>query len=113
MKSPDPSIEAELEAFRARYRQLVMQIPSLENGSDWATDNETVFTVGAMRLRHFKSENRALNPVLIVYSHVNSPHVIDLHQDHSLVRRLMECGHDVFLLDVFFDLWEVGTKTFF
>jgi polyhydroxyalkanoate synthase len=40
-----------------------------------------------------------LPPVLIVYALVNRPHMLDLQPDRSLLRRLLELGIDVYLVD--------------
>ncbi len=38
-------------------------------------------------------------PVVLVYSFINKPTVLDLLPDRSVVRSLLEAGHDVFLVD--------------
>ena len=40
-----------------------------------------------------------LPPVLIVYALVNRPYMMDLQPDRSLIRRLLELGLDVYLID--------------
>jgi polyhydroxyalkanoate synthase len=40
-----------------------------------------------------------LPPVLIVYALVNRPYMMDLQPDRSLIRRLLERGLDVYLID--------------
>ena len=92
-------IIAELDQFRDRYRHLNTQIVAQQKKLDWSTANEVVLEHDGMRLRQFEGGTHAQPPLLIVYSHVNSPCVIDLHPDHSLVQRLIEKGHRVFLLD--------------
>jgi len=42
---------------------------------------------------------RASRPVLICFALVNRPYVLDLQPDRSLVRRLLEAGLDVYLID--------------
>jgi polyhydroxyalkanoate synthase len=42
---------------------------------------------------------RASPPVLICFALVNRPYVLDLQPDRSLVRRLLEAGHNVYLID--------------
>ena len=92
-------ITAELDQFRRRYQQLNAQIVSQQEHLDWSTPNEVVLEHGAMRLRLFAGGKNGQAPLLLVYSHVNSPCVIDLHPDHSLVKRLIEKQHRVYLLD--------------
>lgn len=38
-------------------------------------------------------------PVLIVYALVNRPYMADLQEDRSMIRRLLEAGLDVYLID--------------
>ncbi|MGI9319758.1 MAG: alpha/beta fold hydrolase [bacterium] len=92
-------ITAELDQFRRRYQQLNKQISSRQQSLDWSTENAVVLEHGAMRLRQFEGGDPAQPPLLLVYSHVNSPCVIDLHPDHSLVKRLIDKGQRVYLLD--------------
>lgn len=92
-------ITEELDQFRRRYQQLNAQILSQQAHLDWSTENDVVLEHGAMRLRQFAGGNAAYAPLLLVYSHVNSACVIDLHPDHSLVKRLIEKQHRVYLLD--------------
>jgi polyhydroxyalkanoate synthase len=42
---------------------------------------------------------RAQRPVLICFALVNRPYVLDLQPDRSLVRRLLEAGLEVYLID--------------
>ena len=42
---------------------------------------------------------RAVRPVLICFALVNRPYVLDLQPDRSLVRRLLEAGLQVYLID--------------
>lgn len=38
-------------------------------------------------------------PLLIVYAMVNRPYMVDLQSDRSIVRALLEAGHEVYILD--------------
>ena len=38
-------------------------------------------------------------PILICFALVNRPYILDLQPDRSLVRRLLEAGHSVYLID--------------
>ena len=42
---------------------------------------------------------RAARPVLVCFALVNRPYILDLQPDRSLVRRLLEAGLDVYLID--------------
>ena len=45
------------------------------------------------------ARQRPAAPVLIVYALVNRPYMMDLQPDRSLIRRLLELGLDVYLID--------------
>jgi len=45
------------------------------------------------------AESAGLAPVLICYALVNRPYMVDLQEDRSLVRGLLERGLDVYLID--------------
>ena len=68
-----------------------------------ATETEEVFRVGKVRLMRFKPvlPESKLNsvPVLIVYALINRPYMMDLQQDRSVVKKLLEAGLDVYLID--------------
>jgi polyhydroxyalkanoate synthase subunit PhaC len=42
---------------------------------------------------------RALRPLLVCFALVNRPYILDLQPDRSLVRRLLEAGRSVYLID--------------
>lgn len=78
-----------------------------------AADNfsahEVVFECEGIKLRYFRpaterhareSKSVAVQPpVLLVYSLVNRPYILDLNDDRSLIRALYATGRDVYLLD--------------
>jgi len=99
MTDSKTDIDKELSQFRQRYHQLNEYIRANNIPPDWFTDNQIILSHGPMRVRRFKGPAGQHPPVLIVYSHVNAPNVIDLHGRHSMVQRLIECGHTVYLLD--------------
>jgi polyhydroxyalkanoate synthase len=61
---------------------------------------------GTLRLLHYRSERPAefTEPVLICFALVNRAYVLDLSPQRSVVRRLLEHGLDVYLID-----WGVPT----
>ena len=89
----------ELEQFRQRYRQLNGQIVKQRVPLKWTSKYTVVLEHGSMQLIKFAGGNVGQKPLLISYSHVNRPGIIDLHQDHSLIQCLIKCGHPVYLLD--------------
>jgi polyhydroxyalkanoate synthase len=62
---------------------------------------ETVWEDGKTKLFHFKREGKAKasTPVLIAYALVNRWEMMDLQPDRSFIRKLLEEGMDVYLID--------------
>lgn len=54
---------------------------------------------GPAVLRHYRPERPNRRPVFLLYAMVNRPYVLDLLPGRSVVERLLQAGHDVFLLD--------------
>jgi polyhydroxyalkanoate synthase len=72
-----------------------------ENLMIGACEKEAVFRNDHITLYRYRSANppRYATPVLIVYALVNRPYMLDLQEDRSLIRQLMEHGLDVYLID--------------
>jgi polyhydroxyalkanoate synthase len=62
---------------------------------------DQVYSDGKLRLYRYQpvGERRAGLPLLIVYALVNRPYMMDLQPDRSLIRRLLEQGVDIYLID--------------
>jgi len=64
------------------------------------TDNGVVYTENKLELRRYDPETRRHEtPVFVVYALVNSPEILDLQPDRSVIRRLLEAGFVVYLID--------------
>ncbi len=65
------------------------------------TPKDTVFTIDNVKLYHYKSNKRkkCSIPLLIVYALVNRYYMMDLQEDRSFIKRLIEQGIDVYLID--------------
>jgi polyhydroxyalkanoate synthase len=64
------------------------------------TDSEIVYTENKLELHRYEpAERRFETPVLVVYALVNRPYILDLQPDRSVVRRLLEAGFEVYLID--------------
>jgi len=72
------------------------------------TPSEVVYTENKLELLHYKPEEAGIEvpeeersdvPVLVVYALINKPYILDLQPERSVVRRLLEAGHDVYLID--------------
>jgi polyhydroxyalkanoate synthase len=76
----------------------VSEMEKLEVGM---TPSEVVYTENKLELLHYESQTDEQNevPILIVYALINKPFILDLQPDRSVVRRLLDAGHDVYLID--------------
>ncbi len=66
-----------------------------------ATEKEEIFRIDKVVLYRFRGSKppTAEVPIVITYALVNRPYMIDLQQDRSIVRNLLEQGEDVYLID--------------
>ncbi|WP_435348873.1 class III poly(R)-hydroxyalkanoic acid synthase subunit PhaC [Haloarchaeobius sp. HRN-SO-5] len=73
-------------------------VSSVEVGQ---TPSEVVYRENKLELLRYDplTEHQHPVPVLVVYALINRPYVLDLQPDRSIVRRLLEAGHDVYLID--------------
>jgi polyhydroxyalkanoate synthase len=65
------------------------------------TPSEVVYTENKLELRRYEAVTADQHdiPVLIVYALINQPYILDLQPDRSVIRRFLEAGHDVYLID--------------
>jgi polyhydroxyalkanoate synthase len=85
---------------------LALDPPRVEVGS---TRCEEVYRKNRMRLLHYFPldgiKRTKTTPLLIVYAVINRPYILDLQPDKSVIRRFLEKGYDVYLID-----WGYPTK---
>lgn len=69
--------------------------------SPWSCEFDIVDEDWLFRLIHFKprKRRRLKTPVLIVYAYINRPYILDLHERVSVVRKMLEAGLDVWMVD--------------
>ena len=65
------------------------------------SEKDAVYREDKLTLYRYRALAPSANlpPVLIVYALVNRPYMMDLQPDRSLIRRLLELGLDVYLID--------------
>jgi polyhydroxyalkanoate synthase len=70
------------------------------------TSHDVVFKKGTLRLLRYRRETSAAyaEPVLFCYALVNRPYILDLQPEKSVIRRYLEQGFDVYMID-----WGVPT----
>ena len=77
------------------------QAERIENVEVGQTPSEVVYEENKLELLHYEPEVDEPHgtPILIVYALINKPFILDLQPGRSVVRRLLEAGHDVYLID--------------
>lgn len=65
------------------------------------TPFETVYTEDRVQLKHYHpiGARKVRRPLLIVYALINRETMLDLQPDRSVVRKLLESGVDVYMVD--------------
>ncbi|MFB6202327.1 MAG: class III poly(R)-hydroxyalkanoic acid synthase subunit PhaC [Halorhabdus sp.] len=72
------------------------------------TPADVVYEENKLELLHYDPEAAGIDvpeeeredvPILVVYALINKPYILDLQPNRSVVRRLLEAGHDVYLID--------------
>jgi polyhydroxyalkanoate synthase len=66
-----------------------------------ATEHEVVFESGTLRLLRYRREKPSLyaEPVLFCYALINRHYILDLLPDNSVIRRYLDRGFDVYMID--------------
>jgi polyhydroxyalkanoate synthase len=74
---------------------------SLDPVTFGVTPKEAVYKDDKVTLYRFKGERPATTktPLLICYALVNTPYMVDLQDDRSMVKNLLALGQDVYLID--------------
>lgn len=70
------------------------------SGSD-STEKELVFSMDKMKLYHYTPRVKDPNktPLLIVYALVNKQYMMDIQEDKSLIRNMLDGGQDIYIID--------------
>lgn len=78
--------------------QTLKRLPNIEMGQ---TPAETLLHIDKMRLQYYQPETPSTEhpPLLICYALVNRPYMIDLTPERSLLRKLLDKGIAVYLVD--------------
>ncbi|WP_436928366.1 class III poly(R)-hydroxyalkanoic acid synthase subunit PhaC [Halosimplex halobium] len=86
--------------------ELPEALATVESVDVGQTPSEVVYEENKLELLHYQPEAAGIEPeethdvpILIVYALINKPYILDLQEERSVVRRLLEAGHDVYLID--------------
>ncbi|WP_253736471.1 class III poly(R)-hydroxyalkanoic acid synthase subunit PhaC [Halohasta salina] len=97
--------DAAAEYFE-KVPKLAEQVDRVADIEVGLTPNEVVYEENKLELLHYTPEMAGIEPetrqdvpILIVYALINKPYILDLQPDRSVIRRLLEGGFDVYLID--------------
>ncbi len=101
------SLDAQRQSFEAAADAIektelspeqLGQMASVEVGQ---TPSDVVYTENKLELLHYEPQTDEQHdvPILIIYALINKPFILDLQPDRSVVRRLLEAGFDVYMID--------------
>ncbi len=77
------------------------RVERMQNVEVGATSSTVVYEENKLELLHYepRTEEQHGTPIIAVYALINKPFILDLQPDRSVVRRLLDAGHDVYLID--------------
>src|SRR5690625_3030878 len=99
MKADRSQLTQELELARARLAQLGETAGQIRLPRGASTARDKIWQSGRASLYHYPAAAGAGAPLLIIYSLINRPDILDFNPQRSVVATLRDTGHDVYLLD--------------
>ena len=98
--TPSAAID-ELSELPGRMAATMRSLQAAAGVEFGCSEKDAIHREDKLTLYHYRpiAPNANLPPVLIVYALVNRPYMMDLQPDRSLIRRLLELGIDVYLID--------------
>ncbi|MDI9395621.1 MAG: class III poly(R)-hydroxyalkanoic acid synthase subunit PhaC [Euryarchaeota archaeon] len=92
-----PIFMGDIEKFK-RGMEVLLKNPDYSVGM---TPSEVIYTENKMKVLHYipTVEKTHHTPILIVYALVNRYYILDLQPDKSVIKRLLDEGFDVYLID--------------
>jgi polyhydroxyalkanoate synthase len=98
----DPQVAMqELVDFSQKFAGGIPALQAAAGVEVGCSEKEAVFRDDKITLYRYKpiAKPAGVSPLLISYALVNRPYMMDLQQDRSLIRRLLEQGLDIYLID--------------
>lgn len=94
-------ISKELLEFNQKLARSTETLSNIREVDVWQTPKTEIYHQHKLRLYHCPAQGkqRCKTPLLISYALVNRIYMVDLEPERSLLRRLVENGLDVYLID--------------
>ena len=96
-----PRAFEDLSALQGKFAATLRSLQAAADVSFGCSEKDAVYREDKLTLYHYRplAPSAKLPPVMIVYALVNRPYMMDLQPDRSLIRRLLELGLDLYLID--------------
>lgn len=93
--------QAEMDSFQRKMAAMPRVAEILSRTKKGCTPHDVVMSEPPVRLLRYQSAaaKKHATPVLFVFALVNRPYVLDLLPHKSVVRRFLEAGFDVWMID--------------
>lgn len=87
--------------FDFKMKKLTDTYKQLLSLDAWSTPHDIVMETRLYRLLHYKSsfDKRISPPILIVYALFNRSYILDIQENKSWIKNLVDEGFDIYLLD--------------
>jgi polyhydroxyalkanoate synthase subunit PhaC len=94
-------ITEELQSFQSRLARGVQALTEVGEIETGVSSRDPVYQEDKLVLYRYRPRVAEPHPVplLIVYALVNRPYMMDLQEDRSMIRGLLDAGLDVYLID--------------
>lgn len=84
-----------------RTQKAISNIIENQNLKVGETPAEVVYQDNKMKLIHYKPQTEKVykTPLLVIYALINKPYILDLQQDKSVIKNLLQRDFDIYLID--------------
>src|ERR1043165_2453841 len=108
MKINHVSIVEELASTTQKLAKGYETLKQIEHVDVATTPKELVWQKDKVKIYHYKSGKavKCKTPVLVSFAMLNRHDVLDLQQDRSLMKKLLDEGLDIYIMD-----WGYPTKS--
>jgi polyhydroxyalkanoate synthase subunit PhaC len=100
-KNAAPDVLQEMGDLQRKVSGSLSALQAAAGATFGCSEKDAVYHEDKLTLYRYRplAPSANLPPILIVYALVNRPYMMDLQPDRSLIRRLLEQGLDVYLID--------------